>query len=707
MNLSNLNLRRRIMPAQPLRVYLCDLTHLSILPSSDTIPINIGFLGAYARKIHKDDVAISLFKYPESVINAIRDIPPDVIALSNYSWNSNLSEHVAGLAKLANPRAITIQGGPNFSDRDALQLQFLRSRPNTDVYIEMEAEESFASLLGYILSARDDGRTLYDFESPGCVSIVPSTRRDLNPILRRCAKPNRIKDLDEIPSPYLNGMLDSFFDGRLVPFLETNRGCPFACTFCNTGNSYFNKINMFSIDRIKAEIEYVGRHIAGTGITHLYLADTNFGMYARDKEICDELARAQEMYAWPFHMYATTGKNNKERVVEITKVLGQALSVHMSVQSMDATVLKNIKRSNIRLDDYMQINKTLTARGQITRGEVIIGLPGETRESFARGIEELLDSEVSIITSYSLILLDGTPFKDPEYAGQYGITSKFRLVPLNFGEYAGTRIFDAEEAGVENRDMSFEDYLWMRGLSLMIETLYNSRPFLEFFKYARIHKVKPFAFVMKAYEAIRRAPEAVQMVFDGFMRETRGELWDSQEQLINHYREERNYKKLLAGEAGGNVINRYKGASLVFALDGWIDFLGQLCLECSAETVPATGHLQALREVSALKEYVRSKLAGLLMPLADEDIRRLKCDFDIPAWMQSSDMKPLAAFKIVPSAEYEFYFTREQLSVQRDMLHRYGSDLNGLSKIVTRVSSIETLFRHCRRALTETSAIAN
>ena len=54
-------------------------------------------------------------------------------------------------------------------------------------------------------------------------------------------------------------MLDRFFDGKLAPFIETNRGCPFKCTFCHTGNDYFNKINMFSAERINAEIDYIGK----------------------------------------------------------------------------------------------------------------------------------------------------------------------------------------------------------------------------------------------------------------------------------------------------------------------------------------------------------------------------------------------------------------------------------------------------------------
>ena len=77
------------------RIFLCDLTYDTIILVSDTIPINIGFVGSYLKKQFGDKVEIVLFKYPKDVIEEIKKNPPDIIALSNYSWNSNLSEFVA------------------------------------------------------------------------------------------------------------------------------------------------------------------------------------------------------------------------------------------------------------------------------------------------------------------------------------------------------------------------------------------------------------------------------------------------------------------------------------------------------------------------------------------------------------------------------------------------------------------------------------
>ena len=88
--------------SKKLKVFLCDLTYDTIILVSDTIPINIGFVGSYLLKQHKDKIDIELFKYPNDVIKNLKENPPDIVGLSNYSWNSNLSEYIASVAKKIN-----------------------------------------------------------------------------------------------------------------------------------------------------------------------------------------------------------------------------------------------------------------------------------------------------------------------------------------------------------------------------------------------------------------------------------------------------------------------------------------------------------------------------------------------------------------------------------------------------------------------------
>ena len=102
---------------EPLKIYLCDLTHDTVVLVTDTIPINIGFLASYTNMRFGKDVEFTLFKYPQSVIDAIKSDPPDVLALSNYCWNSHLSERMSRLAKAIDPKVITVQGGTNCISR--------------------------------------------------------------------------------------------------------------------------------------------------------------------------------------------------------------------------------------------------------------------------------------------------------------------------------------------------------------------------------------------------------------------------------------------------------------------------------------------------------------------------------------------------------------------------------------------------------------
>ena len=138
-----------------LKIYLCDLTYDTIILVSDTIPINIGFVGSYIKKIFGEKIDLSLFKYPNDAISAIKNNPPDIICLSNYSWNSNLSEYVASITKKYNSNVVTVQGGTNFPHQSILQKDFLISKPNTDIYTILEGERSCSNII------QRDGLTYY------------------------------------------------------------------------------------------------------------------------------------------------------------------------------------------------------------------------------------------------------------------------------------------------------------------------------------------------------------------------------------------------------------------------------------------------------------------------------------------------------------------------------------------------------------------
>ena len=679
-------------------IYLGDITHDTIIHVSDTIPINIGYVGSYMKKNFGDRIELTLFKYPKDIIDSIKKNPPDMLGLSNYSWNSYLSELICSIAKKYNPNVITTQGGTNFPYDEESQIKFLSKRPFTDIYTYLEGEKSCSNIVQRIFDSDKDRNKIFQSPIDGCMYIHPNSRNSDKKKFVKGKTLERIKDLDEVPSPYLTGLLDKFFDGNLTPFLETNRGCPFTCSFCHTGDDYFHKLNKFSEDRVKDEIEYIGKRAGKSKITNLHLADVNFGMYPTDRQTCEFLVESKKKYGWPLQIMGTTGKNSKERVMEITRILGDMFAINMATQSMDEQVLINIERANIKIDHMIEINDKLRKDGRSTHGELIVPLPGESKESFVKGLNIMLNSNVSSVCIYTLLLLYGTKFQNPSYRNSFKYKGKFRIVPLNFGEYDGNKVFDYEEVGVETKDLSFEDYLSLRAIALLVESLHNDRPFNEFFKYAQLFDIQPGTMIKILYDNISLASNGIQKIIREFISETKSELWDSEEDLVNYYKKEENYLKLKRGEVGGNLIYKYKSKSIFEAPLDWINFLEIQVYEAVKVKISSDETEESIKsEISEIANFCRLKIKDLLSDKANVEPIETEFQYDLIKWIDDGTKERLNYYKFVNNKKkFYFQFSKDQLKMRDDLFKRYGTGINSLSKIVTRISSLESQFRKVR-----------
>jgi radical SAM superfamily enzyme YgiQ (UPF0313 family) len=670
-------------------IYLADLSHDGIRVATDCFPINVGLIGAYAKQKLGDAIEIKLFKYPKDLFKAIKDRPPDILGCSNYVWNSNLSEWACEYAKKLRPSVITVQGGTNYPFHAAGRQKFLATRPHTDFYVFYEGEISFTNLVSRYLEARD----LFGMKAnaiDGCQFLDSKTGR-----LVAGQPVERIKVLDEIPSPYVSGMLDEFFDGRLMPMMETTRGCPFLCNFCNAGDVYFNRVNKFSLDYVAQEIAYIAPRVARLGITGLMLADNNFGMFTRDAEIAGLIRQSQEKYHWPLQICAWTGKNSKDRVIKATEILGSSLSINMAVQSMDETVLRNIKRDNISLEAYKGINAVLAAQDRSQEAEVIVPLPGETFQSYLKGIEDLMDSGVRKVTSYTLQLLHGTDYKDEAYKREHGYIGKWRVVPLDFGEYEGQIVLDAEEVAVSSNTLTFEEYLQIRSFAFVTELAYNNFIFHEMLKYLAEYGVSAFSWVKSISNRMGEAPTQIRHVHMNFLRETGEELWGSEEALLEHYCKPQHYEQLLRGEAGGNVLFKHKSMVITQHLPVWVAFITDIGARMILSQ-PWSGE-EAARisaEVTALSAFIQAKLVSVLSAEAKTDDLFIDSPYHVLRWINDQDGRHLSSFNVKEPVRYRFYFDAAQLAERRDTFKRYGTDISGLTRILAKTPTLHRLFRH-------------
>ena len=139
--------------------------------------------------------------------------------------------------------------------------------------------------------------------------------------------------------------------------LETNRGCPYQCTFCDWGGLTYSKVRKFNLEKIQAELEWAVQNKIG----YLFVADANFGMYKdRDLEIA-KLIRSAADRGQIESVNATFAKNSTESIFEIAKILGSiSRGVTFSVQSMNESTLDAIKRKNLdtnNIKHFMELSQ--------------------------------------------------------------------------------------------------------------------------------------------------------------------------------------------------------------------------------------------------------------------------------------------------------------------------------------------------------------
>ena len=144
------------MNNKPLKIYLGDLTYDTVTVSTNSFPLNIGYIASYCIGLFKSKVEIKLFKYIKDLELAILTSPPDLLGLSNYCWNQNVSHEMFTLLHNKNPNALSVWGGPNIPGIKSHQEEWLKNFPEVDVYVPLEGEVGFSNVVENVLQEKTE-----------------------------------------------------------------------------------------------------------------------------------------------------------------------------------------------------------------------------------------------------------------------------------------------------------------------------------------------------------------------------------------------------------------------------------------------------------------------------------------------------------------------------------------------------------------------
>ena len=379
-------------------------------PVYGLLPYSLGLLQAAAQtRLDGVEFAVPVHKRMP-VGDAVAKLEDcDVVGFSNYVWNERLSLAIARGLKHRRPDTLVVFGGPQVPDRPE---RYLREHPFIDVVCHGEGEAVFAELL-----SRAPTR---DFHGVRGASYL-----DGDGAFRTLARPPRIAHLEEVPSPFLEGvfrpLMDAYPDERWVMIWETNRGCPFSCTFCDWGSATAAKVYRFEMERLAAEVEWM----AANRVEFVFCSDANFGMLKRDLEIAQMVVDSTRQRGYPRSFSVQNTKNATERAYAVQKLLASSLNTHgvtISLQSANETTLEAIRRTNISSESFRELQRRFAGDGIYTYSDLILGLPDESYEAFAASVVRVIgDGQHNHIQFHNCSVLPNAEMGAPEYLARYGL----------------------------------------------------------------------------------------------------------------------------------------------------------------------------------------------------------------------------------------------------------------------------------------------
>jgi len=654
-----------------IKLLLLDPRHKTRGVHNSYVPINIGYIAEYVKAIVKDvNLEVELSTDTDETFSLLKNWKPNIVAISNYVWNAAFSYSLCEQAKELNPNTLCILGGPEFpagtgartivnNHSDPIydkSFIYLLDRPSCDYFAFTDGEVAILELIEKFISNNFLVRAMRDPDEAikGCASLSKDRKKLLvGNYIPRIGLYGSVKaeGRDVIPSPYLSGTLDKFLDGKSVPAFETARGCPYLCTFCDQGLDE-TKITTFSTKRLAEEMMYVGEkmHKIKDGTQSVSIHDSNWGLFQKDVELADHLRKVIDKYDWPQNIRCATPKANWGNLLKINDKLKNRLKADLSMQSLNQSTLKDVKRTNWTAEQYIEFTRQLHLRGKPIQSEMILCLPNESEKTFFEGVKFLMDNNVKSAT-YTLMMLCGAELGRDAAIKKYGMISKFRILLKQFGEYVVKKVFDMEQICVGTNTMSFESYLKCRNYNFILQLLAHP-VFRPIYKLVQKTGVSWFDFSKLLADTVAdsNTKGKLKNLYNDFCKESSDELFDSKEEAIKFYSKEENYKSLLKGEIGENLLAKYTSRGVQIYDD---------IITSVFEIIKNKLDLDYTPELNAIFDSAEEWLKNLyiIKEIYDEkenyiNIEKyiLKTNFDFPSWLSNTDM-PFSKF--VKPTSYE------------------------------------------------------
>lgn len=354
----------------------------------------------------------------QSIAEDILKHTPDVIGIGVYIWNATQVHELIHVIKQVSPKTLIIIGGPEVS-----YAPFRVPFDEVDYITQGEGEKSFYELCKRI-SKGDMPKE----------KIIPIDLPDLKQT--------------HLPYPYYT---DEDIKNRYI-YVEVSRGCPFECEFCLS--SMDEKVRAFDLDKVLYEFEQLWQR----GARNFKFVDRTFNLNMKTaNRILDFFLAKKEEYFVHFEVVPDHFPLSLRD--KIKQFPHGALQLEIGIQTLNPVVAENISRvlNMPKMEENISfLENETTAHIHL---DLIVGLPGESLESFGANLDALVKMSSCEIQIGILKKLSGT------YIDRHDV--------IHGMIYSTIPPYDI----LKNNDLSFEMIQIMKRFSRFWDLFYNSGNF--------------------------------------------------------------------------------------------------------------------------------------------------------------------------------------------------------------------------------------
>lgn len=384
------------------------------------------------------------------IVDAIVSRRPKIVGFGVYIWNVDETTRVIADLKRIAPEVIVVLGGPEVSyETDQQAITQL-----ADYVITGEADLAFAELCNELLGANSNPNTVLPTVGPKIIHAP-------------------VPDLNKLSLPY-----DLYLEGDVahrVIYVEASRGCPFTCEFCLSALDI--PVRQFALDTF---LDAMGG-LLQRGVKQFKFVDRTFNLNIRVSRAILEffLERYQPGMFLHFELIPDRLPDALKEI--IARFPAGSLQFEVGIQTFSDEVSDLISRKQ----DNSLVEQNLTWLRDNTsvhvHADLIVGLPGESLESFAAGFDRLVDLAPHEIQVGILKRLRGTPIirHDQMYRMVYSPHPPYEILQ--------TSLLDFETVQELRRFAKYWDTIansgnFVEAVSLLWQS--SRSPFVEFRKLA-------------------------------------------------------------------------------------------------------------------------------------------------------------------------------------------------------------------------------